>query len=272
MAQYDTIGTQYDFIKTTSFNDIEQHNFRSAIEPLLTKGDCHVIEFASGTGFYSERMLRWGAASVTGVELSSAMVDGANARLASTDLASRATFICGDGREAKLYTAPSPGKFDVAVGAWFLNYAESYRELEAMFKAISMNLKDSGIFVGICLHPVDDFEKRIANCTPEVMNRTGVRYDYLQPLASGEGYTFRLTALDPAHAESPVLEFNSFHLKKSLYESAARAAGMAGHLEWRECDFAIDGWRHKVGLQNDDEEWEKLKKAPHMCILSVSKN
>ncbi|KAJ3499369.1 hypothetical protein NLG97_g402 [Lecanicillium saksenae] len=271
MAQYDKIGTQYDFIKTTPFNDIEQYNFRSAIQPLFAGGDCHVIEFASGTGFYSERMLRWGAASVTGVELSSAMVDGANERLANTDLAPRAKFIHGDGREVKLYPAPSPQKFDVAASVWFLNYAMSYGELEAMFKTIALNLKDDGVFIGVCLPPIDDFERRIGSYTPEAMNRTGVRFDYLAPLESGEGYPFRVVALDPTHPEQPVLEFESFHLKKRLYESAARAGGMAGRLEWCDCDFAVDGWRQKVGLQHDDDAWEKLNKAPHMCILKISK-
>lgn len=272
MAQYDEIGSEYDFVKTTPFNGIEQPNFRRALQPLFANRDCHVLELASGTGFYSERMLRWGAASVTGVDISMAMVEAANKRLEATDWAPKATFIHGDGREHTVYTSPSSNKFDVVAGTWFLNYAESYAELVSMFKTIAINLNDRGVFVGICLPPVEEFADRINSCAADAVSRTGVRYLYGAPLESGEGYKFRCTAFDHTRPEALILDFDTFHLRKSLYEAAAVEGGMAGRQQWHDCDFDVADWRHKIGLQNDDDAWEKLKKAPHMCILTVSKN
>lgn len=107
MSQYDNIGSDYNIIKTLPYNRLEQHNFRKTVQPFLSGSDTSVIDFACGTGFYSSLLLSWGAPSLTGMDLSPAMVDGANARLASAVSSGSANFVVGDGFQPQLYPHPS---------------------------------------------------------------------------------------------------------------------------------------------------------------------
>lgn len=270
MAAYDSIGSKYDFVKTVPFNDLEQHTFRPAVEKYMTGANINVIEFASGTGFYSERLLKWGAAKLTGVDISSAMVEAATARLRNSDLAPRARFVVADGREASKYYESESDKFDIATGAWFLNYAESQAAQAAMLKTVALNLKESGVFIGICPHPVEDFDSWKEKSGDEVVNRTGLRFDYVNKLENGEGYKILVSTFPPGKPEEPVVQFDTFFLRKSVYEEAAKEAGFS-KIEWHTCDFSVDGWRAKVGLEGDDEGWKKLTDVPLLSVLVLSK-
>ncbi|TQV98402.1 hypothetical protein V2A60_007854 [Cordyceps javanica] len=283
MAQYDTIGTSYDVIKTTAFNKLEQVSFRRNVEPLLhPPGTKTVLDLACGTGFYSQRLLEWGAASVVGVDVSSAMVEGAVERLRRTPYSDRSRFEQGDGMVPRRYdnqdgSGRGPGGFDVVTGTWFLNYAEDAQQLRLMFETVAANLKPSGgVFVGICLHPTDDLAAHAAGVNRSAWNRTGVHYVYDEAaMASGLGYRFKVVATPPASAPPGTrgIEFESFHLKKRLYEEAARLAGLQGRLEWRGCEFLGSGgndgddWRSEIGLEKDEEGWNSLREYPQVCIM-----
>ncbi|KAJ5943792.1 toxA protein [Penicillium verrucosum] len=116
MSQYDSIGTQYDMVKTTFFNRVEQFNFRKHVEPFLQKPHTTVIDFACGTGFYSHLLLSWGAASLIGIDISHAILAGAVARLSATSFASRACFLQDDGFQPQCYPVAGSKGFDVATG------------------------------------------------------------------------------------------------------------------------------------------------------------
>lgn len=273
MPEYDTIGTQYDVIKTASYNRVEQSNFRNSVEPFLQNHGTTILDFACGTGFYSELLLKWGSPSMTltGLDISSAMVDGASARLAKTPYTSRAHFLHADGAAPKFYGPPGSEGFDVATGAWFLNYAKDKQELTAMFNCISTNLSPKGVFVGICMPPTDDVagQARAFNSEP-LLARGGVRYEYGDELKNRDGFPCHVFAIPPPGSPPSVkgVDFWTYHLKKSVYEKAARNGGMNGKLEWRSCDFPED-YQEELGLS--DEEWRIVQTYPQNHILVLWK-
>lgn len=211
--QYNVIGTQYDVIKTTMFARLEHVKMQQAVEPLLrAEGDkVAVIDWGCGTGFYSQRLLGWGAASVTGVDVSS-----------------------------------------------------------AMFRSVSLNLKPAGVFVGVCYDATDD----LAACTDQpVMRRVGVKLEYPEALDNGLGYRVHVFGSPPPGSDASIrgVDFWTYHLKKSVFEEAARAGGMRGKLEWHNCAFAGDEWRRELGLDGDDEGWRLLRERPQLSVLVLRK-
>ncbi|EFY93448.1 hypothetical protein J3458_002002 [Metarhizium acridum] len=267
MAQYDTIGTQYDVIKKTPFNKLEQFNFRKHVEPFLQRHGTKVLDLACGTGFYSSLLLEWGASFVVGVDISSSMVNAAKARLAETPYASRARFVQGNGIIPQGYSSDDKG-FDVVSGAWFLNYASNPDQLASMFRTISTNLNSHGVFIGICLHPTDDLESFASGVNNSAWAQTGVHYEFGKALPGGIG--FPITVFGSVSPDSKV-EFGSFYLKKSLYEQAARVGGMTGRIVWRNCEFLDETWREEIGLHGDDDGWRSLQEYPLLCTLLVWK-
>ena len=270
MSQYDDIGTRYNAVKSTFFNVIERTNFKNAIQPLLVENS-RVLDLACGTGFYSDLMLEWGASCVTGVDISPAMVKGAMARMRNTTCASRATFVPGDACHPQLY-ASEPGAFDIITGIWLLNYAKTPAELCSMFRTIFMNLKQDGAFVGVCPHPTDDVCSLLSHSLENLWARTGVWYKYCEELDGATGNRFVVTAVPPTEsAKDPLtIQFSTYHLKKSIYEEAARRGGFYNKLEWRRCKFE-DAWMEKLGLCGDASGWRMLREHPPLSILILRK-
>lgn len=276
MAQYDTIGTNYDVVKTTSFNKLERFNFYKNLKPLLSApGSQAVLDLACGTGFYSRLLLEWGAGSVVGMDISLPMINGAVARLSKDEYASQARFVQGDGLIPRTYGSEAGEDFDLVTGAWFLNYSQNEAELKAMFETIAINLRPSGVFVGICLHPTDELESYAGGVNASAWAKTGVLFEYQSTptVADGLGYEFKVTVPPPPGSQPSTegVEFNSYHLKKSLYEEAARAGGMKGQLEWRKCEFLDDSWRSEIGLDGDKAGWQTLQDYPLLSIMVLWK-
>lgn len=216
--QYDTIQGPYDYIRTASIAYIERENVHEKIAPFI-KG-ARVLELACGTGFYTFSFLDWGASSILGVDISSAMLS--EARRAGKDV----SFIQADCSVPKAYDG---GPFDVVFGAWLLNYAPDREGLVNMFRNVALNLKDGGHFVSVTVPPSSN---PIDSINAEIKAR---------PLPAGSGYL----AYEPINdvkdgvffrvfGNTPVgdLSFECYHLKKEIYEEAAREAGLKGKLEW----------------------------------------
>lgn len=275
MSQYDKIGSAYDIVKQTHFNILEQFNFKKHVAPYLAQPDVALLDLACGTGFYSERLAAWGAASIVGVDLSPTMVEFARQRLELTQYAGKARFMVGDGTKPQVF-GDGPNSFDVVTGAWFLNYAKDAEELTAMFKTIKMNMKPSGVYVGIGLYPTNDLEGLISGLDSETWARSGVSYYYNrdEDRLGGQGVTFTVKALATngsyRYGEGRI-EFESYHLKREVYERAAGAAGFeSDKLQWHSCDFLEPTWRELLQI-NDDASWGRLKQWPLFNIL-VLKN
>ncbi|KAL2066566.1 hypothetical protein VTL71DRAFT_2637 [Oculimacula yallundae] len=216
--QYDTIQGPYDYIRGASIAFIERENVQDAVAPFIK--DARVLELACGTGFYTYSFLSWGAHSILGVDISSVMLN--SARRADQN----ASFIQAD---CSIPTPYPGGPFDIIFGAWLLNYAPDRTGLVNMFRNIALNLKEGGRFVSITVPPSSN---PIESINAEVEARpmpAGSGYLIYHPIKDVEdGVFFRV------HGETPVgeLDFECYHLKKEVYEEAAREAGLKGEMVW----------------------------------------
>ncbi|ELR09393.1 hypothetical protein GMDG_03957 [Pseudogymnoascus destructans 20631-21] len=73
--QYDPIQAPYDYIRTSTIALIEHDNVRTTLTPFIP--NARVLELACGSGFYTYDLLKWGARSVVGVDISAVMMDKA---------------------------------------------------------------------------------------------------------------------------------------------------------------------------------------------------
>ncbi|KAM3455929.1 hypothetical protein MY3296_002048 [Beauveria thailandica] len=266
MTQYDSISKQYNEVfASLSYRDMEVANVRAAFEPIL-RPDLHIVEFACGAGFYTDKLLSWGAGSVTGMDISERMIELARLRLESTPYNNLARFVVSDGTVPRSLSAGGELEaYDVAFAAWFLNYSATAAELTSMFASVAINLKPTGVFIGVVPHPEEDLEARAKTFATAPLNRLYPRNEYTGELESGDGWGLRV------HLDNSGLNFMTYHLRRSVYDHAARAAGLQGKIEWRRETLLDDEmWRAKWRLS--DEEWAVREKNPHMGMLMIWKN
>ncbi|KFY37422.1 hypothetical protein V494_04760 [Pseudogymnoascus sp. VKM F-4513 (FW-928)] len=222
--QYDPILAPYDHIRTRTIALIEHDNARTTLTPFIT--NARVLELACGSGFYTYSLLEWGARSILGVDVSTVMMDKARRVGEEKGVAERVAFIEADCTVPKVYDG---GEFDVVFGAWLLNYAPDREGLVGMFRNVAMNLKDGGRFVSITLppasNPIDSINAE-ARARPEPDGSGLLVYKHIKDVEDGVFFG--------VHAETPVgkLYFDRYHLRKEVYEEAAREAGLKGKLEW----------------------------------------
>lgn len=137
-----------------------------------------------------------------------------------------------------------------------------------MYRNIAVNLKDGGRFVGVTVPPAQD---PTASADAEVKAR---------PLPQGSGRLIYTDVKDVedgiylhVHADTPVgnVDFDCYHLKKDVYESAARTAGLNGPLEWRLTSVPEGYLRGEMPGGASMEELKSYQTVPHYGILSISK-
>src|SRR5215471_7823959 len=139
-TNYDPIAEQYKRAKEQQWRaHIEAFTLMRLIGDPTGKT---VIAIACGEGFYTRMIRRRGAAKVTGVDLSEKMIGLARADEAQQLLG--IDYIVGDARGLEL-----PADYDLAVAAYFLNYAHDQAELNAMCRGIVRCLKPGGRFVAV---------------------------------------------------------------------------------------------------------------------------
>ncbi|KAK6369894.1 uncharacterized protein PV06_01760 [Exophiala oligosperma] len=292
-SQYDEIGLSYESLKAQPAALVERANLRAVITPLLLssprrggrpsthpddrddddeKEEVSVLDLACGTGYYSRLVLSWGASRVVGVDISSAMIEAARSQ---SEDSSRLTFLVGDcSRPLSLKNAWSEKeeRFDIVLGAWLLNYASSPSDLVSMFGNVSSHLKPGGHFVGVTPHPATDLDSFAELFDPsKTKNRDRAKYgatvEYTAKLPGGHGYRAKVTA----HVKPREISFESFHLKREVYENAARDGGLEGELKWVDVQLPRTNDESKTGYGVDLDFWEGYLDAPHFGILVVEK-
>ncbi|CAF9922408.1 MAG: hypothetical protein ALECFALPRED_002078 [Alectoria fallacina] len=181
-----------------------------------------VLDLACGTGYYSKRFLEWGAKQVVGVDISKAMVDAANAT--STNLHALSFHVT----DCSVPFRYEDGVFDVVFGAWLLNYASHGKEMVNMFRNASVNLKESGHFIGVTPPPTNDPRGH------------GDRALAARPARDGNIVVTITKDVEKGvatHLESTMktgkVEFDAYHLTKNVYERSAWEGGLEGALTWR---------------------------------------
>jgi SAM-dependent methyltransferase len=207
-AEYDDIAAEYAASK--------QLPFRTTVEaPTLfhLAGDVRglsVLDLPCGDGTYSRALARRGAASVLGIDLSSAMVERARQTERETPLG--ISYRVGDA--ADLGTV---GAFDLILASYLFNYAQTRAQLLVFTRTIAANLKPGGRLVGMNDNPRTSLDRYGSYAAygfardVERPRREGarVRYSFFRP----DGTSFG---------------FDNFWLAPQTYEEVFAEAGLAG--------------------------------------------
>ena len=256
-TQYDKIAEVYDALRQLFPDRLERAIVEEEIKPYIS--DANVLDLACGTGFYTQLICQWGASRVVGVDQSHGMLDIAKRRLKSSNSTNeKITYIENDCAQPKVYEG---GPFDLVFAGWLLNYASSREALTYFFHTIASNLVAGGTFMGVVPHPSDDPR----TFTDEAQRVQPKRYgeivmSFIEEVADGvKTHLFAPT--------EPPVEFDNYHLRKSVYEQAASEAGMKGELRWVKA-------RRVEGVEREEErgwEWDDFLKMPNFAILIVKK-
>lgn len=267
-AQYNNnIQRPYDELRKTSIAIIERVNIREIVLPFVQ--DANVLDLACGTGFYSRSFLDWGARSVLGVDISSAMLE--EARALSVAEGKDISFIEAD---CSTPTAFKGGPFDIVFAAWLLNYAPTHEAMVEMYRNIAINLKAGGHFVAVTPPPTDDPAGQIE------------RECQIRPLPTASGGLYSTVTSQVKngvdfhlHSDTPAgdLDFDCYHLEKHVWDAAARNAGFVHDIVWGATkvpsDFMADPNKYgeKVNGGAGQEELATYERVPHYGLLTLLK-
>lgn len=204
MAYYDPIAEQYKRSKLQPWRaHVEAFTLMKLVGDPAGKA---VVDIACGEGFYTRVLRQQGAVQVTGVDLSPKMIELAQNSEAQQPLGIE--YIVGDGRDMSFKPV-----YDLAVAAYFLNYAHDRPELEAMCNGIARCLKPGGRFVTVNSNPACDFS--------------------LAP--SYRKYGFEISVVGAFREEAPItwrfylddgpFQIENYFLSVKTHEDALHAAG-----------------------------------------------
>lgn len=205
-----------------------------------------------------------------GVDISPAMIEEARRQgsaVASSPSSTSGTinFTLADCSKSTSYAG---GPFDLVFGAWLLNYAPDRAGLIDMFRNISLNLKDGGHFVSVTVPPARDPTASVnaeLSARPPPEGSGCLVYHVIKDVE--DGIYFHV------HGDTEVgdVDFDCYHLRKDVYEAAAREAGMKGELKWGVTSVPERYLRGEGPGGPSIEELESYQKVPNYRLLVITK-
>ncbi|KAF2110966.1 S-adenosyl-L-methionine-dependent methyltransferase [Lophiotrema nucula] len=249
-TQYDKIGTKYASMADLPAVQPERPSVIAALGDI--KG-ARCLDLACGLGRYAHLMHTLGASSVTGFDISTAMIDGAKATYPASNFPS-INFAIAD------CSKPLPTdleSFDIIFAGWFLNYAGTEQELVNMFKIIKDNLKDNGKFIGITTNAHDT---KVKEDKIDFYGLDVIVLDpaYVEPSGTKE---LGIKARVKSYTEHPI-QFDVYQFNCHVYERCAEKAGLK--LTWREPVLPDDG-RKETGY------WDRWLERPTYEVVTAVK-
>lgn len=221
-TQYNAVQGPYDEVRKNTIAILERVNVREKVLPFVK--DANVLDLACGSGFYTYPLLAWGAKKVVGVDISAVMLTQARNEGEATGLSASVSFVEADCSREEAYPG---GPFDLVVACWLLNYAASGKEMVNMFRNAALNLNDRGHFVAVMPPPTHDPAALIQ--AENNVRRRGTGGFFSTMTGSVED---GITLHRHADTVAGVLDFDCYHLRKEVYEVAAREGGFRGELSW----------------------------------------
>ena len=243
MTDYDPIAEQYKRSKLQPWRTyIEFFTLMQLVGDLKDKA---VLDVACGEGFYTRTLRQRGAAKVTGVDLSPKMIELACSTEARDPLGIE--YIVGDGRDMNFGPV-----YDLAVAAYFLNYARDRAELNEMCSAIARCLKPGGRFVTVNSNPTCDF-----SAAP-----------------SYRKYGFETSVVGTFGEEAPItwtfylndatFQIENYYLNLKTHEAALRNAGFR-KIRWQGPLLSPEG-----EAANGHDYWSAILNNPPISFLEAS--
>ncbi len=241
----DGVAAQYQEAKRQPWRSrVEGYSFRKLIGDVRGK---RVVDVACGEGHFTRQLADAGAEGVVGVDLSERMID-----LARTQEAAEPR-----GIEYRVEDARDPGspeKFDLAVAAWLLVYAEDRDDLARMCRGLASRIAPGGRFVTVLTNP-DLYA--------------------FEPAADYSQYGFTITLEDEVaegarilwtiELSGPSLDIENRYLPFAAYEEAFTAAGFVDvRFHAMELAPSPDG-------EDDREYWSTMLDQPPAILLDCVK-
>jgi ubiquinone/menaquinone biosynthesis C-methylase UbiE len=217
MAQYDDFAEQY---RRTKVSPIRQHVEEHTLKGLLGNvSGLDVLDLGCGDGHYCRQLLKAGANSVLGVDVSAEMIKLAE----QTTRSRRASYA-----KANALSLELGRRFPLALASYLLHYACDADELAGICKRISAHLEPGGRLVSLVEHPEQavpshhgyamyGFSKEFVG---ERRDAAPIRYSMI----SGR----------------EVFHFDVHYFSKATYEHVLSSAGFAD-IEWHELGVADAG-------------------------------
>lgn len=209
-APYDAIAQEY---RRTRESPVRRHIEGHTLWRLL--GDVRglrVLDLGCGEGHYARQLAVAGAASVTGVDTSPAMIELARAAEAKAPLG--IDYLC-----SSVQKMPELGGFDVVLGAYLLHYAEDVADLGLMCRRVAAHVAPGGRFVGLNENP-DQPEERCA-----AYAQYGFSKRPHSPRREGSTITYTMAS------GRTMLRFDVRWYSRHCYAQALSAAGF-GEVHW----------------------------------------
>lgn len=209
---YDDVAGDYDIIWAMPAVRILWTLLDQNLQQLGDWNGAQVLDLACGTGIGLREARKFGAKGLVGIDISKEMIEVCKATTKDVDHFQLHVADCSQSLD---HLGLQPQSFDLVIGMWLLNYAESASQLEGFWSNIAKYLKPNGTFLGI----IQNQEK----FQPDSMKtlKYGARESNIQPLPSGDGVKMHVE-FDTV----PKVEFDTYVLKKEIFEGTAAKAGL----------------------------------------------
>ena len=240
--EYDAIAEAYQDSKRLPFREhIERYTLFDMLGDVQGK---EVLDVACGEGFYTRLIKQAGAAEVTGVDISAAMIQLAEKEERRHPLGCR--YLHRD--VAQLETSSS---VDVVVAMYLLNYARTREALYHLCRVCHAALRPGGRFVGI--------NDNIRNPPTGSVSlaKYGLEKTCVKPPTEGDSIRYTIT-----NEDGQKFEFTNFFLTPETYQDAFRAAGFRD-FQWVAVSL------HPA--QRNDPFWDDFLRDPPLIAFSASK-
>ena len=239
---YDDIADQYRESKWLLFRHfIERYTVLELLGDL--RGQT-LVDLACGEGVHARQFKRLGAAEVTGVDISEAMVALAEAEERKDPLGCR--YVQADAAE---FAPAEP--VDVVTAIYLLNYARTRGELDRLWRGCHRALRPGGRLVGF-----NDNVRR-----PPQPGTSLEKYGFERlcphPPSEGDAITYRMTNHD-----GRVFEFENYYLTPDTYVDSARDAGFD---DFRWVDAMLEPSEH------GDPFWDDFMAQAPLTAFTASK-
>jgi toxoflavin synthase len=244
---------------TTDYDPIAEQYQRSKQQPWRTFIECFtllelvgdvassaVMDVACGEGFYTRLLRQRGAASATGVDLSSGMIELARSQEAKQQLGIE--YIVGDAR-----ALPADRSVDLVVAAYLLNYARDPDELSAMCNGIARSLKPGGRFVTVNSSPLINFSE--APC----YRQYGFETTVTGPWTEGAPIEWKFYLNDSAFT------IENYYLSPATHEAAFDRAGFR-NVHWHAPKLSAQGT-----AEHGAAYWDGFLRHPPITFIECIK-
>jgi toxoflavin synthase len=206
----------YDAIAASYTENAQERSDRTCVLAPSAKhylgklGGQSVFDLACGSGYFTRLIKHWGAAEVTGVDISDEMVSLARKMEGQTPLG--VLYLTGD-----VCSMARIREVDKIFAAFLLHYSSSVEELRSMCRAVAVNLKSGGTFTTFCENPFKPVHE-------------GIKYDVAVAI---EGPIRDGAKVTRTHYDNgmPRFSFEHYHYEAPTYESALQQAGFE-QIEW----------------------------------------